>query len=449
MELLRIKDNSIRKKDDFSIIPALSERITDKTLDQLEKEGIFVFPEIIKDSDDITGDQMILRSENDSYWTSNVMGFIGYGEERLIIQSRFSQSSGEDFFFQYLLDRVLDYPNIVNLNSDADPNNRLYNYLLFLFPYYLKEAMRKGLDKEYVRHQYNDENVKGTIDVVRHIEKNTPFVGKIAYSQREFSYDNPLLELIRHTIEFIKNKPYGMVLLSKAKEEVGRVIDATPSYEVCDRRKVIEQNKKNTIRHAYFREYRSLQRLCLLILQHQKHQIGKGKKQIYGILFDGAWLWEEYVNLLVKEYFYHPMNKAGKGKQRLFSNSISPIYPDFIGKNEQNRIIADAKYKRIGNIKSDDYLQVLAYMYRFDAKMGFYLYPNAEGDSDKQLWLYQGTTYENNEKARDDISVVKHGLTIPQDVKDYESFVSQILLEEKAFRCIFDEAFTRSVQGEK
>jgi len=448
MELLRIKDNSIRKKDDFSIIPDLTERIADKTLDQLEKEGIFVFPEIIKDSDDITSDQMILHSENDSYWTSNVMGFLGCGEERLIIQSRFSQSSGEDFFFQYLLDRVLDYPNIVNLNSDADPNNRLYNYLLFLFPYYLKEAMRKGLYKEYVRHQYNDENVKGTIDVVRHIEKNTPFVGKIAYSQRDFSYDNSLLELIRHTIEFIKNKPYGMVLLSKAKEEVGRVIDATPSYEVCDRRKVIEQNKKNTIRHAYFREYRSLQRLCLLILQHQKHQIGKGKKQIYGILFDGAWLWEEYVNLLVKEYFYHPMNKAGKGKQRLFSK-ISPIYPDFIGKNEQNRIIADAKYKRIGNIKSDDYLQVLAYMYRFDAKMGFYLYPNAEVDSDKQLWLYQGTTYENNEKARNDISVVKHGLTIPQDAKDYESFVSQILLEEKAFRCIFDETFTRSVQGEK
>lgn len=445
MTLLRIEDNSKRKKEDFSIIPNLTKKIADKTLDQLEKEDVFVFPEIVKDSDDITSDQMILNSKNGFYWTSNVMGFIGYGEERLIIQSRFSQSSEEDFFFQYLLDRVLDYPNIVNLNSDADPNNRLYNYLLFLFPYYLKEAMRKGLYKEYVRHQYNDENVKGTIDVVRHIEKNTPFLGKIAYSQREFSYDNPLLELIRHTIEFIKNKPYGMILLSKAKEEVGRIIDSTPSYEVCDRRKVIEQNKKNTIRHAYFREYRLLQRLCLLILQHQKHQIGKGKEQIYGILFDGAWLWEEYVNLLVKEYFYHPMNKAGKGKQRLFNNSISPIYPDFIGKNEQKRIIADAKYKRIGNIKSDDYLQVLAYMYRFDAKMGFYLYPNADGDSDKQLWLYQGTTYENNEKAREDISVVKHGLTIPQDAEDYESFVSRILLAEKSFRNIFEKAFMDSV----
>ena len=84
-------------------------------------------------------------------------------------------------------------------------------------------------------------------------------------------------------------------------------------------------------------------------------------------------------------------------------------------------------------------------MYRFDAKVGFYLYPNAEGDFDKQLWLYQGTTYENNEKARDDISVVKHGLTIPQDAKDYESFVSQISSAEETFRNIFENVFMDSV----
>ena len=29
----------------------------------------------------------------------------------------------------YLLDRVLDFPNIVDLESDADQNNRLFNFL--------------------------------------------------------------------------------------------------------------------------------------------------------------------------------------------------------------------------------------------------------------------------------------------------------------------------------
>lgn len=91
------------------------------------------------------------------------------------------------------------------------------------------------------------------------------------------------MELVRHTIEFIKRKPYGNNLLIKAKDEVKLVIGATPGYKPYDRRRIIEQNKKNTVRHGYFREYLVLQRLCLLILRHQKHHIGSGSKQIYGI----------------------------------------------------------------------------------------------------------------------------------------------------------------------
>ena len=282
--------------------------------------------------------------------------------------------------------------------------------------------MRKGLFKKYIRRRYNDGNVKGTIDVARHIEKNTPFVGNVAYSQREFSYDNSLMELVRHTVEFIKRKPYGNKLLIKVKDEVKLVIDATSEYEPCDRQKIIEQNKKNTVRHAYFREYLALQRLCLLILQHQKHQIGAGARQIYGILFDGAWLWEEYVNSLIEDVFYHPMNKGGKGAQRLFDGNVGLIYPDFISRNSETRIIADAKYKPVDNIGNRDYLQVLTYMFRFDAKTGYYLYPEAEGSDDLKLWLNRGSTYEKNVMARDDISVTKHGLKIPVDALNYAEF---------------------------
>lgn len=96
--------------------------------------------------------------------------------------------------------------------------------------------------------------------------------------------------------------------------------------------------------------------LCLLILRHQKHQIGSGSKQIYGILFDGAWLWEEYVNSLIEDIFYHPLNKGGKGAQRLFEGNTGLIYPDFISRDNEARIIADAKYKPIENIGNRDYL---------------------------------------------------------------------------------------------
>ena len=432
MKLLKIKDNSQLKKAAFSDISALTGKIADKTLDQLEREGVFVFPEYIDDAEDITRDQMILQSVNDSYRSGNVMGFIGCGNERLIIESRFS-GEADDFFFQYLLDRVLDFPNLVDLETDANQDNRLFNFLLFLFPHYLKTAMRKGLFKKYIRHNYNDGNVKGTIDVARHIEKNTPFTGNVAYSQREFSFDNSLMELVRHTIEFIKRKPYGGKILIKVKDEVKLVVDATQGYEPYDRQRIIEQNKKNAVRHAYFREYLALQRLCLLILRHQKHQIGSGSKQIYGILFDGAWLWEEYVNSLIEDIFYHPMNKGGKGAQRLFEGNTGLIYPDFISRDNEARIIADAKYKPIENIGNRDYLQVLAYMFRFDAKVGFYLYPEAEDSDDLKLRLNQGSTYESNVMPRDDISITKHGLKVPADAADYDEFVAKMKSSEKEF----------------
>lgn len=436
MKLLRIKDNSQQKKDAFSQVARLTGKIADKTLEQLEREGVFVFPETVKDAEDITQDQMILQSVNDTYRSGNVMGFLGYGDERLVIASRFCGGS-EDYFFQYLLDKVLDFPNSVNLESDANQDDRMFNFFLFLFPRYLQAAMRKGLFKKYIRHSYNDGNVKGTIDIARHIEANTPFVGKIAYSQREFSYDNSLMELVRHTIEFIKRKPYGNKLLVKAKDEVKLVINATPGYEPYDRQKIIEQNKKNTVRHAYFREYLALQRLCLLILQHQRHQIGLGVKRIYGILFDGAWLWEEYINSLIGDAFYHPMNKEGKGAQRLFNGNVGLIYPDFISRNSEKRMIADAKYKPINNIGNRDYLQVLAYMFRFDAKIGYYLYPEAENADDLLLRMNRGSTYEKNVMPRDDISVLKHGLKIPMDAQNYSEFKAKMKVQEQEFTSVF------------
>ena len=132
MELLRIKDNSAEKKAVFEGMPNLTCKIADKTLAQLEREGVFVFPEMIGDSEDLTKEQTILQSVNDSYRTGNVMGFLGYGNERLIIDSRFC-SGDNDYFLYYLLDRVFEFPNIVDTNSDANQNNRLFMFLLFLF----------------------------------------------------------------------------------------------------------------------------------------------------------------------------------------------------------------------------------------------------------------------------------------------------------------------------
>lgn len=433
MEPIKIKDNSSVPREVLSGLPHLIRKIEDKTLEELEREGLFVFPEFLREADDSTREQVLLKRKNDSYVSGNMMGFLGIGGEKLIIESRFS-GGRRDYLFPYLLERVFDTPNIIDLETDADREERIFSLLVFVFPHYLRSAMRKGAYKTYIRNRYNDSHVKGVIEIPRHIAKNTPFIGNVAYAQREYSYDNDLMELARHVVEFIKCKPYGHKILAQVKEEVQTVILATPGYKSCDRARIMERNKTNVIRHAFYREYRELQNLCLLILQNQKHQIGVGNREIYGLLFDGAWLWEEYVNLLVKDLFYHPRNRARKEFQSLFSRGSGRIYPDFIGRNAGERVIADAKYKPVGNIHGGDYLQVLAYMLRFDARVGLYLYPEAGSGEDKVLWLNRGSTYEENVEPRKDVCVVKYGFQIPAPDGDYSQFSGEMKRREAAFR---------------
>ena len=51
------------------------------------------------------------------------------------------------------------------------------------------------------------------------------------------------------------------------------------------------------------------------------------------------------------------MNKSGTGAQRLFDGGVGLIYLDSIGKNPADRVIADAKYKPIDNMRNKDYPQ--------------------------------------------------------------------------------------------
>ena len=363
--------------------------------------------------------------------TGNLMGFVGKGNVRVEITSRFDKGQ-KDFFLHYMLLRVF-CPNLVKLGSAASSGDFL-DVLPLMFSHVLRKALSQGVYKTYRTFERNDANVKGPVNVSRHIRENIPFCGKIAYRERTRTADNPLTELVRHTIEFIKQKPFGRGILSHDKDvrnAVLQITECTPSYSRQERQKVIAKNAQ-PVRHPYFTEWRPLQKLCLAILNSEKIKYHSDRKNVYGILFDGAWLWEEYVNMLIGKAFYHPKNRSGDGAQYLFDKSIGRVYPDFIGRDIKNRVIADAKYKPIGNISGDDYLQVLAYMFRFEAKTGYYLYPETGKADNQELKMNRGTTYEKNVTAHDDVRVVKRGLKIPE-ASNFSDFSNAMRNSEEEF----------------
>lgn len=142
---------------------------------------------------------------------------------------------------------------------------------------------------------------------------------------------------------------------------------------------------------------------------------------------------------LIREAYHHPRNKSGEGGQRLFDRNSGLIYSDFISKDSGHRIIADAKYKPLSNIAGRDYLQLLAYMFRFDAKEGYYLYPEAGDGGDVALRMNRGSTFEKNVAARDDVCVRKLGFKIPTGVDAYAAFAARMAVSESEFRQVLLE----------
>ena len=434
--MMRITDNQhrIAKEDFVTDYPNLSQALLDRTLDNLSREDrIFIFPNDLQYSPDLDKDQKILETVNQEIKTGNVIGFLGYGQERLTISSRFSDESN-DHFLHYLLQKILNI-NLTSLDIGLSQEDKLYQLLIYLFPKYLQAALRKGLYKEYQRFFHNDSHVKGVLDVGMHLKKNVPFMGSIAYTTREFTYDNPLMQLIRHTIEYIKNQKGFGVLLDSNRENMAEITRVTSSYKLADRAKIIRMNKTKPIRHAYFREYRKLQELCLMILSREKHGLGPQSQRVHGILFDVAWLWEEYVHTLLPKGFIHPRNKDKTNGISVFSVGKRKVYPDFYDR-ERNTVL-DAKYKKLEfterGINLEDLFQLISYSYILKAEKVGLIFPSMEQSVNSEIGKVVGYG----------VLLKKWSIQIPQKALSYNEFYEMMENSEENFKAIIDEEVGR------
>ena len=425
--LIQISDNS---RKDFE--PKQLEEIRTfsglpiKSIQQNGNPNLLVFPHSLSDCPDKIQDSMIFTIEGENTLvTGNIMGFVGYKNTRLRIHSRFAKTDEQDFFLHYMLQRVFAV-NLFDLNYTSDQTS-IFDFLIYLFPAFLKRAYRQGLYKEYQTHHYNDTHLRGRIDMAQHIRKNIPFSGNIAYQTREYAYNNDVTQLVRHTIEYIRLHPYANGILQNdadTKEAVNAIVQATPTYNRQERLKVINRNLR-PIWHPYYGEYRYLQQLCLQILRHEELKYGTTNDEIYGILFDGAWLWEEYLNTLFAPIgFLHPRNKDSQGAIYLFNTNpqSAPRYPDFYKQD----FILDAKYKdytdkRVSEVDRNDLHQLITYLYIKQAAHGGLVYPSISSDTaihSSTLCGYGGT-------------ISLYGMTIPQSVSSWSDFQSSMLHNEE------------------
>ena len=443
MSIIQIADNnykgvSIDKSDIENI-----KQFANKKIKYLKENNLFIlsknsFKDDIENSDIIELDEV-----NNKIYSNNIMGFIGYNDTQIKITSRFTPNSDKDYFLHYMLQKVF-YSNIFNWEYTTE-RDYSFDFLIYMFLDLFQKAIRQGIFKSYQKREYNDANVRGVIDINRHIKNNIPFNGKIAYNTREYSYDNNITQLIRHTIEYINTKSRGILNINEdIKSGVFQIIEATKRYDKNKRQSIINKNLKK-LNHPYFYEYEPLRKICIQILRHEELKYGREENKIYGILFDGAYLWEEYIYTILKDLdFLHQRNKEKTDGINLLNKKWT-VYPDFYNYNKQ--IVLDTKYKMLNKdndkIDGSDKHQIISYVYTLGAKIGAFIYPIKETKEDLKSLIGELNNSKNNGILK--ASIHKCGFLIPnENFKNIKEFANKIKTSEDNFKEKIENKFQLS-----
>lgn len=288
------------------------------------------------------------------------------GEKELILQQKYnmklqigSRFDNERAFF--LATMLLQ--NIPELNELEAPMSEddIYNFLLvYSYRNQLLESYTQGPYRSYTQFEGNDSNLKGVIDIARHIKLNMGLDnGKIAYNYRENTADNHLNHLFLYAYEYIK-KFYpdlsntllmGDIRVSKIINELYTLCH---TFEYSNITRTMNKGRK-IISHPFYHQYDKLRLTSMMILQHLGVSFFDGDgEEVQGILFYVPDLWEMYLERILLSNF----TIEAQAERRVYGdldgkNFKKKTYPDYIFVDKDNRnvnkqiMILDAKY-RIG-----------------------------------------------------------------------------------------------------
>ena len=146
-----------------------------------------------------------------------------------------------------------------------------------------------------------------------------------------------------------------------------------------------------------------------MILQEEGLSVyDAAESEVSGVVFDGAWLWEEYISTILSPLgFLHANYDTKVGKIKLFNEAgivgMDDIYPDFY--SEARKIVLDTKYKNDKESR-EDIFQLLSYTFITGAEKCGLIYPPQEKErthsnitinqkfNDKKVAIWQSFAFD-------------------------------------------------------
>lgn len=281
----------------------------------------------------------------------------------LQIKSRFDKDSKPYFLETMLLDTFEDEyikENDLRINDD-----NFFDFLLvYLFKNAVTEASRKGVYRKYCRFEGNNSRLKGSIDIARHIRLNMGMQnGRIAYSYRENTIDNPLNRLIyaahkRLKERFSNNSVMTALLDSSEITSYLNILHSSMDLYSTNVKTILPQNLQ-PIAHPYYTEYEKLRQVCLKVFHDEYLTLFDPDQDSEAdtILLYIPTLWENYLKNQFARYDLGEVKSQEKHKYLCelsdphevldpSKNGRLTSKPDFVFKKDKKPfMILDAKFK--------------------------------------------------------------------------------------------------------
>jgi len=351
------------------------------------------------DDDDTSGSVSLFKQLGANLWTQGYVGVLKFEvppkdehdtRKQLIlhIRSRFD-SSDHSYFLLYLFEKTLDSRGRIFADMEIQISETdIWDLLLMIsFLNQLHDAMKRGLFRQYRDNTHNDDRIKGRIDIARHIRRNVPFTGNVAYSSREYAADNPMNVLILRALDRLDHRHHTLLQRLIARDPVVRQGITILKNEVPDWQKGSDhtaiQRSKRKIAHSVHRKYEPLRKTAIAVLRQvgatafrDTQEASEENRSSSGILIDMPKLWEAFLhNAVFREYLgvNHKYLQKKYGIIYQGGRYRRDAEPDFCLKDK--RIVLDAKYKvhwantlqnQDWGALRDDCYQVISYALIFD-----------------------------------------------------------------------------------